>query len=183
MKEGSKQSETKEDMHAENSSKADDLAQMPTYARFLKDFLKNKKKLNDLTQVTMNEECSAVLKDKFPRKSQDPGSFSIPCQIGSLSFENVLCDLCWGINLMSYSIAQKLGVENIEPTAISIKFADGSIKYPRGVVENVLVKIDKLIFPVDFFILDMDKDCEVPLILGRPFLAASRALVELRRES
>ncbi|XP_073137709.1 uncharacterized protein [Henckelia pumila] len=129
----------------------------------------------------MNEECSAVLKKKFPTKSQDPGSFSIPCKIGSLSFEYVLCDLGSSINLMSYSITRKLGVENIEPIAISLKFSDGSIKYPRGIVENVLVKIEQFIYPLDFVILDMDEDCEVPMILGRPFLAASRALIDVER--
>ncbi|XP_073149310.1 uncharacterized protein [Henckelia pumila] len=72
---------------------ADALAQMPRYAKFLKNLLKNKKKLTDLTQVTVNEECSTVLQKKLPTKFQDPGSFSIPCHIGSLSFDNVLCDL------------------------------------------------------------------------------------------
>ncbi|XP_073121253.1 uncharacterized protein [Henckelia pumila] len=99
----------------------------------------------------MNEECSAVLQKKIPTKSQDPGSFSIPC------------------------------IENIEPTAISLKFAEGFIKYPRGIVENILVKIDNLIYPVDFVILDMEDDSEVPLIFGCPFLAASRALIDVER--
>ncbi|XP_073128778.1 uncharacterized protein [Henckelia pumila] len=174
----------KEDARTEKSSKADKkdaLAQMSNYARFLKDLLKNKKKLDDITQVTMKEECLAVLNKKLPPKVQDPGSFSIHCHIGSLSFGNVLCDLGSSINLMSYSIARKVGVENIEPADISLKFADGSIKYPRGIIENILVKIDNLIYPVDFVILDMVEDLEVPLILGRPFLAASRALIDVER--
>ncbi|XP_073153451.1 uncharacterized protein [Henckelia pumila] len=109
MMEEPKSSESKEDMCAENSSKADALAQMPNYARFLKDLSRNKKKLNDLTQVTLNEECSTVLKKKLPPKSQDPGRFSISCQIGSLSFANVLCDLGSNINLMPRVLAKKLG--------------------------------------------------------------------------
>ncbi|XP_073138393.1 uncharacterized protein [Henckelia pumila] len=161
--------------------KKDALAQMPNYAKFLKDFLKDKKKLNDLTQVTMNEECSVVLQNKRPRKFQDPGSFSKPCQIGCFSFDNVLCDLGASINLMSYSLAQKLGINNIEPANISLKFADRSIKYPKGIVENVLVKMDKFIYHVDFVILGMDEDCEVPLILGRLLLAMSRALIDVKK--
>ncbi|XP_073152909.1 uncharacterized protein [Henckelia pumila] len=141
--EGPKNSNSKEDMRAENSSMADKkdaLAQMPNYAKFLKDLLKNKKKLKDLAQETMNEECLAVLQNRLPPKFQDPGSFSIPCQIGNLSLKNIL-----------------------------------------GIVENVLVKIDHFIYPVDFVILDMDEDYEVPLILGRPFLAASRALIDVKK--
>ncbi|XP_073120747.1 uncharacterized protein [Henckelia pumila] len=182
--EGPKSSKLKKDARTENSSMAgrkDALAQMPNYAKFLKDLLRNKKKLNDVTQVTMHEECSTVLQNKLPQKSQDPGSFSIPCQIGSLSVDNVLCDLGSSINLMPHALAMKLGICNIEPANISLKFSDGSIKYPRGVVENILVKIDKFIYPVDFVILDIDKNCEVPLIFGRPFLAMSRALVDVKK--
>ncbi|XP_073153358.1 uncharacterized protein [Henckelia pumila] len=177
--EGPKSLEVKEDTRAENSSTADALAQMPNYEKFLKDLRKNKKKLNDITQVTINEECFVVLQNKLPTKSQHPGSFSIPCHIGSLSFNNVLCDLGSSINLMPYSLARKLGIGNIEPTSISLKFADRSIKYPRGIVENVIVKIDKFIYPIDFFVLDMDENYEVPMILVRLFLATSRALIDV----
>ncbi|XP_073138371.1 uncharacterized protein [Henckelia pumila] len=174
----------KEYARAENSStsgKKDALSQMPNYAKFLKDLLKNKKKLNDLTQVTLNEGCLAMMQNCLPSKSQDPGSFSIPCQIGNFSFDNVLCDLGSSINLMSYSLAQKLGIGNIKSANISLKFADRSIKYPRGIVENVLVKIDKFIYPVDFVVLDMDEDYEVPIILGHHFLAISRALIDVEK--
>ncbi|XP_073154011.1 uncharacterized protein [Henckelia pumila] len=129
----------------------------------------------------MNEECSDVLQNRLPPKFQDPGSFSIPCQIGNFSFDNVLCDLGASINLMPYSLARKLGKREIEPASISLKFPDRSIKYPREIVENVLVKIDKFIFPVDFVVLDMNEDCEVPLILGCSFLAMSRALIDVEK--
>ncbi|XP_073133523.1 uncharacterized protein [Henckelia pumila] len=85
------------------------------------------------------------------------------------------------INLMLYSLAKKLGIGVIEPTSISLKLADLSVKYARGVVENVFVKLDKLIFPVDFVVLDMDENYEVPIILGRPFLATSRALIDVEK--
>ncbi|XP_073137326.1 uncharacterized protein [Henckelia pumila] len=122
----------------------------------------------------MHEECSTVLQNKLPQKSQDPGSFSIPCQIGSLLVDNVLCGLGSNINLTPHALAMKLGICNIEPTNISLK-------YPRGVVENILVKIDKFIYPVDLVILDINENCEVPLIFGRPFLAMSRALVDVKK--
>ncbi|XP_073137020.1 uncharacterized protein [Henckelia pumila] len=159
----------------------DALAQMPNYARFLKDLLRNKKKMNDLVQVTIIEECSVVIQNRLPKKFQDPWSFSMPCNIGQFSIDNSLCDLGASINLIPYSLAKKLGMGVIEPTTISLKLADSFVKYPRGVVENVLVKVDKLIFPVDFVVLDMDEDFEVLMILGRPFLATSRALIDVEK--
>ncbi|XP_022031126.1 uncharacterized protein LOC110932073 [Helianthus annuus] len=155
------------------------LAQMPMYAKFLKDILSNKKKLEELSQVTLNEECSAVLQNKLPKKMNDPGSFTIPCLIGSLSVSNALADLGARINLMPYAVFAKLDLGEPKPTRMSIQLADRSVKYPRGIVENMLVKIDKFVFPVDFVILDMDEDKNVPLILGRPFLATTRALIDV----
>ena len=109
----------------------------------------------------------------------DPGSFTIPCLIGNLTVSNALADLGASINLMPYSIFAKLNLGEPSPTRMSIQLADRSVKFPRGIVENMLVKVDNFVFPVDFFILDMDEDSEVPLILGRPFLATARALIDV----
>ncbi|KAK1423118.1 hypothetical protein QVD17_18413 [Tagetes erecta] len=155
------------------------LTQMPKYAKFLKDLLSNKKKLEELSTVILSEECSAVLQSKLPQKKTDPGSFTIPCLIGSLSVSNALADLGASINLMPYAVFSRLDLGEPKPTRMSIQLADRSIKYPRGIVENLLVKVDKFIFPVDFVILDMDEDATVPLILGRPFLATARALIDV----
>ncbi|XP_022041040.1 uncharacterized protein LOC110943611 [Helianthus annuus] len=155
------------------------LAKMPKYAKFLKDILTNKKKLEDLSTVTLSEECSAVVQNKLPKKMTDPGSFTIPCLIGNLTVSNALADLGASINLMPYSIFAKLDLGEPSPTRMSIQLADRSVKFPRGIVENMLVKVDKFVFPVDFVILDMDEDSEVPLILGRPFLATTRALIDV----
>ncbi|XP_021979522.1 uncharacterized protein LOC110875628 [Helianthus annuus] len=139
------------------------LAQMPKYAKFLKDILSNKKKLEELSQVTLNEECSAVLQNKLLKKMNDLGSFTIPCLIGSLSVSNALADLGASINLMPYAVFAKLDLGEPKPTRMSIQLADRSVKYPRGIIENMLVKIDKFVFPVNFAILDMDEDKNVPL--------------------
>ncbi|KAI3811300.1 hypothetical protein L1987_21021 [Smallanthus sonchifolius] len=155
------------------------LTQMPKYAKFLKDLLSNKKKLEDLSHVTLSEECSAVVQNKLPHKRDDPGSFTIPCIIGSFSVSNALADLGASINLMPYAVFSKLDLGESRPTRMSIQLADKSVKYPRGIVENMLVKVDKFIFVVDFVILDMDEDEKVPLILGRPFLATARALIDV----
>ncbi|XP_076916432.1 uncharacterized protein LOC143576154 [Bidens hawaiensis] len=152
---------------------------MPKYAKFLKEVLSNKKKLEELSCVILNEECSAVFQNKLPKKMTDPVSFTIPCLIGSLSVSKALADLGASINLMPYSVFAKLDLGEPKPTRMSIQLADRSVKYPRGIVENMLVKIDKFVFPVDFVILDMDEDKNVPLILGRPFLATARALIDV----
>ncbi|XP_027368188.1 uncharacterized protein LOC113874166 [Abrus precatorius] len=158
----------------------DALAQMPKYAKFLKDLLSNKKKLEELATVTLNEECSAILQNKMPKKLKDPGSFTLPCLIGRLIVDRALADLGASINLMPYSVFKKLGLGEPRPTRMSIQLADRSIKYLRGIIEDVLVKVDKFIFPVDFVILDMDEDTDVPLILGRPFLATARAIIDVK---
>ncbi|KAK8935660.1 hypothetical protein KSP39_PZI013348 [Platanthera zijinensis] len=156
-----------------------DIIQMPKYAKFLKDLISNKRKIEELSLVTLSEECSAILQNKLPQKLKDPGSFSIPCLIGDLQVNKALADLGASINLMPYKLYLKLGLGELSPTRMSIQLADRSVKYPRGIVEDVLVKVDKFIFPADFVILDMDENIEVPLILGRPFLATSRALIDV----
>jgi hypothetical protein len=81
---------------------------------------------------------------------------------------------------MPLSIFRKLGLGEVQPTNITLQLADRSIAYPYGVVEDVLIKVDKFYFPVDFVVLDMDEDEKVPLILGRPFLATGGALIDVR---
>ncbi|KAK5811988.1 hypothetical protein PVK06_027382 [Gossypium arboreum] len=152
---------------------------MPTYAKFLKELLTNKRKFEDLSTVELNEECSAILKNKLPTKLKDPGSFTIPCLIGSLNFEKALADLGASINLMPYKMFKQLGLGEPKPTRMSIQLADRSVKYPRGIIEDVLVKVDKFIFPIYFVVLDMNEAVEVPLILGRPFLAIARAVIDV----
>ena len=135
---------------------ADAIAQMPNYAKFLKEILKNKRKLEDFETMRLNEECSTILLNNLPLKLKDSGSFTILCTIGSINFEKVLCDLGASINLMPFSILQKLGLKEPTPFNMILHLADRSIAYPRGILEDVLVKVDKFIFPVDFVVLDIE---------------------------
>ncbi|XP_010243475.1 PREDICTED: uncharacterized protein LOC104587524 [Nelumbo nucifera] len=160
---------------------ADTLAQMPHYARFLKELLANKKKLGDMAIVALNEECSAILLNKLPQKLKDLGSFTIPCTIGSLKIEKSLCDLGASINLIPFSIFKKLGLGEPQPTRVALQLADRFIRYPRGTIEDVLVKFDKFTFLVDFIVLDIQEDVEVPLILGRPFLATGKVMIDVQQ--
>ncbi|KAJ0493114.1 putative aspartic peptidase domain superfamily [Helianthus annuus] len=152
---------------------------MPKYAKFLKDLLSNKKRLEEISIVSLSEECSAVIQNKLPQKMMDGGSFTIPCLFGGSSVSHVLADLGASVNLMPYSIFSKLDLGEPIPTRMSIQLADRSVKYPRGIVENVLVKVDQFVFPVDFIVLLMEVDDRVPLILGRPFLRTAKALIDV----
>ncbi|XP_048227272.1 uncharacterized protein LOC125369297 [Ricinus communis] len=150
---------------------------MPRYAKFLKEILSNKRKLEDLGLVTLNEECLTILKNKLSVKRHDPGSFTVPCIIGDLHISDALADLGASINLMPSSLFEKLGLSEPKPTKMRVQLTNRTVKYPRGIVEDVLVKIDKFIFPIDFVVVDMKGKSSVPLILGRPFLATSRAVI------
>ncbi|KAK9053220.1 hypothetical protein SSX86_029852 [Deinandra increscens subsp. villosa] len=157
------------------------LVHMPKYLKFLKNMLSSKKKIRNFPQVTLSEECSSIIQNKLPHKLSDPGSFTILCTLGSLTVRNALADLGASINLMPYSIFKQLNLSEPKPTRMRIQVADRSIKFPRGVNENVLVKIDRFVFPVDFVVLDMIEDTNVPFILGRPFLATAGALVDVQK--
>ncbi|GJX09819.1 reverse transcriptase domain-containing protein [Tanacetum coccineum] len=136
------------------------LAQMPKYTKFLKSLLTNKARIEEAYTVTMNERCSTILLNKLPSKEKDPGSFTIPCDIGHLHINNALADLGASISLMPYTMYEKLGLGEPKPTRMSLELADRSSYYQGGgiIVENVLIKVNKFILPVDFVILDMPED-------------------------
>ncbi|KAL5578113.1 hypothetical protein UlMin_019812 [Ulmus minor] len=156
------------------------LEQMPNYVKFMKDMLTKKRRFGEFETVALTRECSTVLQNKLPPKLKDLGSFTIPCSIGNQYFGKALCDLGASINLMPMSIFKKLGIGEARPTTVSLQLADRSIAHPEGKIEDVLVKVDKFIFPVDFIVLDYEADLEVPIILGRPFLATGRTLIDVQ---
>ena len=110
---------------------------------------------------------------------EDPGSFTIECTIGDYFVENALCDLGASINLMPLSFYNKMKIGQMKPTSITLQMADISVSRPVGVVEDILVRVNEFVFPADFVILDMEEDKKVPLILGRPFLATGKALIDV----
>ncbi|KAJ8774225.1 hypothetical protein K2173_009656 [Erythroxylum novogranatense] len=161
---------------------AEALENMPSYAKFMKDVLSKKRRLGDHETVTLTEECSAILQKKLPPKLKDRGSFTIPCVIGTQIFGKALCDLGASINLMPISVFRKLGMRDvIKPTSVRLQLSDRSIIHPWGILEDVLVKVDKFIFLADFTVCDIEEDVEVPIILGRPFLATGRVLIDVEK--
>ncbi|KAG9446884.1 hypothetical protein H6P81_013012 [Aristolochia fimbriata] len=157
------------------------LMQMPQYAKFLKEVLSEKRKVEEQGTVMLTESCSAILKNQLPTKLKDPESFTIPCEFGNFKFNKVLCDLEASINLMPLSICRKLNLGELKETNIMLQFADRSTKKPNGLIEDLLVRIGKFIYPCDFVVLDMEVDWELPLILGRPFLAIAAALIDVKQ--
>ncbi|XP_056856781.1 uncharacterized protein LOC130506167 [Raphanus sativus] len=153
---------------------------VPQYSKFLKDAVAQKKKEME-GMVVLTHECSAIIQRlTVPRKLEDPGSFTLPCAIGPLTFERCLCDLGASVSLMPLSIAKKLGFSQYKKCRISLVLADRSVKLPIGILEDLPVMIGNCEVPTDFVVLEMDEEPKDPLILGRPFLATAGAMVNVR---
>ncbi|RVW87236.1 hypothetical protein CK203_037228 [Vitis vinifera] len=129
----------------------DMIKQVPTYAKFLKDLCTVKRGLQVTKNAFLTEQVSAIIQ--------------------------TLLDLGASVNLLPYSVYKQLGLGGLKPTTMTLSLADRSVKIPRGVIEDVLVQVDKFYYPVDFVVLDTDSTVKeenyVPIILGRPFLATS----------
>ncbi|XP_061351159.1 uncharacterized protein LOC133296225 [Gastrolobium bilobum] len=110
------------------------------FKRFMKDLISRKRKLQEYETVNLTEECNAIIKKKLPTKVKDPGSFSIPCTIGKVEADNVLCDVGASINVMPLSMLKKLGITEVKPTKMIVQLADRSSKQAYGIIEDILVK-------------------------------------------
>ena len=111
---------------------ADALEKMPSYVKFMKEILSNKRRLSDFETVNLTEECSVILQRKLPQKLKHPDSFTIPCTIENSIFEKALCDMGEITNLMPLSIFRRLGLSEARPTTITLQLADRSLKHPGG---------------------------------------------------
>ncbi|XP_019438870.1 PREDICTED: uncharacterized protein LOC109344561 [Lupinus angustifolius] len=133
------------------------LEQMPIYSKFMKEPLSKKWSFQEREVVSLNANCSAILQANIPHKSKDPGS----------------------VCLMPLSMMKRSGGIQLKPIRMSLQLADRSIKYPDGVAEDVLVKVDKIFIPVDFAVIDITEDTEIPLILGRPFMRTVKMGIDM----
>ncbi|XP_009760886.1 uncharacterized protein [Nicotiana sylvestris] len=150
---------------------------MPGYAKMMKDLMSRKFNFQDLATVTLTQTCSAVVTRHIAEKLSDPGSFTIPCTIGNLVFAKELCHMGASINLMPLSIYKILGIGRARPTSMLLQMADRIVKRPSEILDDVLVQVGKFVFPTDFVIFDCRVDEEIFIILGIPFLATRRALI------
>jgi hypothetical protein len=148
----------------------DAIQQIPSYAKFLKDLVTVKRKTNIPKKAFMTEQVSANLQCKLPLKYKDPGCPTITCMIRVSQIERALLDLGASVNLLPYLVYLQLGLGELKPTTMILQLADRSVKVPRGIVEDALIKVDKFYFPVDFIVLDTEPvqviGTEIPVILG-----------------
>ncbi|GKE92619.1 reverse transcriptase domain-containing protein, partial [Tanacetum coccineum] len=161
---------------------ADALFLMPRFAPTIRYLLMNKEKLLELAKILLNENCSAMLLKKLPEKLRDPDKFLIPCDFPGMGVCHALADLGASINLMPLSFWKNLSLPELTPTQMTLELADRSITHPKGLAEDVYVKVGKFHFPTNFAVVDFEADPRVPLILGRSFLRTGRALIDVYGE-
>ncbi|RDY13388.1 hypothetical protein CR513_01695, partial [Mucuna pruriens] len=113
----------------------------------------------------------------MPKKCRDPDTFTVPCTIGDCTSADAMLDLGASINVMPSSVYKSMNFGDLEPIGVIIQLANKSIVHPLSILEDVLVQINELIFPADFYVLDMEDEPSSKgstLILGRPFLITAR---------
>ena len=162
----------------------DMIKQVPTYEKIFKDLCTVKRGLGIEKKAFLTEQVIAIIQSKTLVKYKDPGFPTISVNIGGTCIDKALLDLGASVNLLPYSVYTQLVLGELKPTNITLSLADRSVKIPKGIVEDVLVKVDKFYYPVDFVVLDTEPITvgpnHVPIILGRPFLATSNAIINCR---
>ncbi|RDX82123.1 hypothetical protein CR513_37128, partial [Mucuna pruriens] len=167
----------------------DAIKQIPKYAKFLKELCVHKRrkmegsrKLGGVVSTLTKTNSTIGISQVLPKKCRDPGIFSVPCTIGDCTFADAMLDLGASINVMLASTYRSLNFKDLEPTGMTIQLANSSIMQPLGVLKDVLVQVNELIFPADFYVLDMEDEISgkgSTLIHGRPFLMTARTKIDL----
>ena len=154
---------------------------MSHYAKLMKDILSRKRKIAKEGVVSLTTTCSAVIQKSLLEKMQDPGSFTIPCTIGNSEMGKALCDSGASINLMPLFVVKRLSLGELTPTTMTLQMADRTLAQPEGILEDVLIKVGKFIFLVDFVVIDIEEDKQVSLLLRRPFLTTGATLTDVKK--
>lgn len=153
------------------------ITQIPSYAKFLKDILINKCKLDDPKPL----ECNAIAENKLAKKQKDPESFSIPCVLGRHVIDKTLLDLGTSVSLMPLAVCERLDLGEMQPTRMSLQLGDLSVKYPICILEYTPIRIRQIYIPTDFVVMDIKEDEEIPILLGRPFLSSAGVMINVKR--
>ncbi|XP_063939802.1 uncharacterized protein LOC135148489 [Daucus carota subsp. sativus] len=162
----------------------DAIQQIPSYAKCLKELCTHKRTNHVPKKAFLTSHISSILSNQIPVKYKDPGCPTISCVIGETFVDKALLDLGASVNLLPYSVYQALGLGELRQTNVTLQLADRSVKIPKGMIEDVLIKVGDFVFPVDFVVLETEPvrnpKNQIPIILGRPFLATSNALINCR---
>ena len=157
------------------------IAQMPLYTKFMKDILRKKRKFDEegVVSLTANLQCNDL--EEFA--TEDAGSRQLHHSLHHREFwmGKALCDFGVSINLMPLSIVKRLSFGELTPIAMTLQMEDRTLAQPEGILEDVLIKVGKFIFPMDFMVIDIEEDKQVPLLLGRPFLTTRTALIDVKK--
>nr|GEV27312.1 reverse transcriptase domain-containing protein [Tanacetum cinerariifolium] len=164
-----------------NITLANALILIPKYQKMLKALLSNKKKLLELANTPLKENCSVVILKKLPEKVGDRGKFLIPCGFSELK-SKALSNLGTSINLMPLSVWKNLGLPELISTRMTLKLANRAICTPARIPRDVFIPVGNFTFPTDFVIVYYGSDPRVPFILGRPFLRTAHALIDVHGE-
>ncbi|XP_063936695.1 uncharacterized protein LOC135147371, partial [Daucus carota subsp. sativus] len=162
----------------------DAIQQIPSYAKCLKELCTHKRTNHVPKKAFLTSHISLILSNQIPVKYKDPGCPTISCVIGETFVDKAFLDLGASVNLLPYSVYQALGLGELRQTNFTLQLADRSVKIPKGMIEDVLIKVGDFVFPVDFVVLETEPvrnpKNQIPIILGRPFLATSNALINCR---
>ncbi|XP_050885706.1 uncharacterized protein LOC127091186 [Lathyrus oleraceus] len=150
------------------------LEQMPTYAKLMKDILTKKRRYKDQEIITIDASYSAIIQRTPPWKESSQGRVTLSVFICNEYISKALIDLGSTINLILLSVVQRLGNIEMKSTKMTLQLADKSRTRPHGIIEDVLIKVDKFFFPIDFVVINMEEDDDTPLIIGRPFMKTAR---------
>ncbi|XP_028806006.1 uncharacterized protein LOC114760875 [Neltuma alba] len=156
--------------------------EMPKCAEFLKDLCTNKRKYRHSKRIQLRSSISVIFKPRLPIKCKDPGSYTIPCTIDKINISHALLDLGVAINAMSTSIYESLGIYALKDTSVVLGLTDRTMRHPKGFLKDVLVQVKGIVFPADFYKLDMTDEIKVDntLILGRPFLRTAQTIINVK---
>ncbi|XP_074278696.1 uncharacterized protein LOC141602292 [Silene latifolia] len=158
------------------------LSSVPKHAKFLKELCTTKrtKKAKSMKKVRASEHVSAMFQKCLPQKCSDPGMFTIPCKIGDLDCQHAMLDLGASINVLPTYLYESLKLGPLKPTRTVISLADRSNIYPKKIVEDVLVKVGDMLFPAEFYVIEMEPEKgSTPILLGRPFMRTSNTKIDV----
>ncbi|GKB12733.1 MAK10-like protein [Tanacetum coccineum] len=148
------------------------LAHAPMYNAILDKYVES---------LNLGKNRSAFIQGEMPKKMEDPGLFTLPCRLGDSKPFDTLADLGACVNIISLYLFKKLNIGLLEETDHVFGLADGTKSYPIGIVRDVEVHIRRLKLLTDFFVIDMNKDPETPLLVGRGFLATANTVIDYRK--
>ncbi|RVW84711.1 hypothetical protein CK203_046721 [Vitis vinifera] len=167
-KEVNEDDRSKEDEIVKEEVKKKDMLLAPPFPKALQ--LRKVRGMHLKNKVFLTEQVSAIIQCKTPVKYKDPGCPTISVNIGNTFMKRTLLDLRASVNLLPYSVYKQLGLGELKSTSITLSLADRSVKFPRGIIEDVLIQIDNFYYSVDFVVLDTEQGTSglnhVPIILG-----------------